>query len=74
MASAVALPDGCCVRMRQRRGSDGELLIRAIDDLRPESRYRRFLASLSALSEWLLRYLTAISPRAHAEGIGRPLR
>jgi len=61
----VALRDGSHVRIRQGHSSDRQLLIRGFERLSPESRYRRFLAPMSELSEQTLRYLTEIDHHDH---------
>ncbi len=61
----LALRDGSRVRVRQGRSSDGELLLRGFQRLSPESRYRRFLAPMPALSEAAVRRLTDIDHHDH---------
>ena len=51
--------------MRQGRPSDRELLLRGFERLVPESRYRRFLPPMPALSEQMVRYLTEVDHHDH---------
>ena len=66
---AVGAPVGLCdrsrVRMRQGRPSDRELLLRGFERLVHESRYRRFLPPMPALSEQMVRYLTEVDHHDH---------
>ena len=59
------LLDGTKVVLRHIRPEDATELKRGFDGLSPSSRYRRFLGSVSALSEERLRYLTCVDGRDH---------
>jgi GNAT superfamily N-acetyltransferase len=61
----IALRDGSHVRIRQGHSSDRELLLRGFERLSPESRYRRFLAPVTELTEEMVRYLTEIDHHDH---------
>jgi GNAT superfamily N-acetyltransferase len=61
----ITLRDGSRVRIRQLRGSDGELLLRGFEHLSSESRYRRFLAAMPTLSGRMVRDITETDRRAH---------
>ncbi len=61
----IALRDGSHVRIRQGHSSDRELLLRGFERLSPESRYRRFLAPVTELTEGMVRYLTEIDHHDH---------
>lgn len=65
LGAPIALADGARVRIRQGHSSDRELLLRGFERLGPESRYRRFLASMPELSEETVRYLTEIDHHDH---------
>lgn len=54
----VQLLDGSAVLVRAVDGADKDLLRAAFDRLGPESRYRRFLSPMPALTDSMLRYLT----------------
>jgi GNAT superfamily N-acetyltransferase len=60
IGAPISLRDGSRVRIRQGRPTDGELLVRGFDRLSLESRYRRFLTPLPALSGRILGYLTDV--------------
>ncbi len=79
LGAPIVLRDGSRVRLRQGHSSDRELLLRGFERLSPESRYRRFLSGIPALSEESVRYLTEIDHHDHeaiaaldesGEGIG----
>jgi nucleotide-binding universal stress UspA family protein/RimJ/RimL family protein N-acetyltransferase len=53
------------VLVRPIEADDKDSLVRAFETLNPESRYRRFLASMKRLSPGLLRHLTEIDHRDH---------
>jgi RimJ/RimL family protein N-acetyltransferase len=59
------LKDGCQVTLRMIRPSDKEPLRAAIARLSPESRYRRFFASVGDPSDKTLEYLTNVDGRDH---------
>lgn len=61
----AVLSDGTPVMLRLLRASDKELLRAGFEQLSPESRYSRFLAPKSALSDEELRYLTEIDQESH---------
>jgi GNAT superfamily N-acetyltransferase len=61
----ITLRDGSRVRIRQLRGSDGELLLRGFEHLSSESRYRRFLAAMPTLSGRMVRDITETDRRDH---------
>jgi GNAT superfamily N-acetyltransferase len=65
LGAPVALRDGSRVRVRQGHGSDRKLLLRGFERLSPESRYRRFLASMPQLTEAMVRYLTEVDHHDH---------
>jgi GNAT superfamily N-acetyltransferase len=78
----VDLRDGSRVTLRLVRPEDKELLRRGFERLSPESRYRRFLAAKSHLSDAELAYLTevdgwnhvaigavTVDPDGHEEGV-----
>lgn len=61
----VELRDAARIRVRAIEPDDRERLQRAFHRLSPESRYRRFFAPLTELSERDLSYLTEIDHRDH---------
>ena len=65
LGAAVALRDGLCVRLRQIRPTDKDLLRRGFERLSDESRYRRFLAPMDSLSNQMMRYLTEVDHHDH---------
>jgi GNAT superfamily N-acetyltransferase len=65
LGAPVALRDGSHVRVRQGHRSDKELLLRGFERLSRESRYRRFLAPMSELSEVMVRYLSEVDHHDH---------
>jgi GNAT superfamily N-acetyltransferase len=65
LGAPIALRDGSHIRIRQGHSADRELLLRGFERLSPESRYRRFLASMPKLSESIVRYLTEIDHHDH---------
>ncbi len=65
LGAAIALRDGSRVRIRQGHHTDRDLLLRGFERLSPESRYRRFLAPMSELTEATVRYLTEIDHHNH---------
>jgi len=66
LASSVArLVDGRRVRLRPVVAADAPLLAAFVRGLSPESRYRRFMASLRELPAAKLKSLTAIDPARH---------
>ena len=65
LGAPIALRDGSRIRIRQGHRTDRQLLLRGFERLSPESRYRRFLAPVSELSEPMVRYLTEIDHRDH---------
>jgi GNAT superfamily N-acetyltransferase len=65
LGAAIVLRDGSQVRIRQGHRSDRELLLRGFERLSPRSRYRRFLAPVSELTEEMVRYLTEIDHHDH---------
>ncbi len=65
LGAPIVLRDGSRVRLRQGHRSDKELLLRGFARLSPESRYRRFLASMPELTEATVRYLTEIDHHDH---------
>jgi GNAT superfamily N-acetyltransferase len=64
-AAQHVLADGVRVTVRHIRPSDADELRRAYGRLSPQSRYRRFLASMPALSEEMIRYLTDVDGQGH---------
>jgi GNAT superfamily N-acetyltransferase len=87
-AEDVILDDGTKVRLRLIRPDDKDLMLRAWERLSPESRYRRFFAAKTGLTDAELRYLTEVNHVDHvaigathgrrskleALGIGRCIR
>jgi GNAT superfamily N-acetyltransferase len=65
LGAPIVLRDGSRIRLRQGRSSDKQLLLRGFERLSPESRYRRFLATMPELSEAMVRYLTEIDHHDH---------
>jgi len=59
------LDDGTLVRLRPVRPADAAELKRGFDRLSPSSRYHRFLAGRTALSDATLRYLTSVDGHDH---------
>ena len=59
------LDDGTPVTLRHVRPDDAAELKRGFDKLSPSSRYRRFLGSVSELSDEMVRYLTCVDGRDH---------
>ncbi len=62
---AVTLRDGARIMIRPVRPSDKRAIASAFDRLSPESRYRRFFAPLTRLSERDLAYLTEVDHHDH---------
>lgn len=60
-----ALRDGSHVRLRHIRPEDADELRRGMERLSPESRYRRFLGSVGALSDELIHYLCNVDGHDH---------
>lgn len=69
----VKLRDGAQVLVRPIRADDKQALVKALDRLSPESRYRRFLRPVNRLSERELRYLTEIDYTSHFAWIATDL-
>ncbi|MGZ4283660.1 MAG: N-acetyltransferase family protein [Solirubrobacteraceae bacterium] len=65
LCAPIALRDGSRVRIRQGHHTDRDLLRRGFERLSPESRYRRFLAPMTELTEPTIRYLTEIDHHDH---------
>ena len=65
LGARIRLRDGSCIRIRQGHRSDRELLLRGFERLSPESRYRRFLTTISELSAKMVRYLTEVDHHDH---------
>lgn len=65
LGAPIRLRDGSRIRIRQGHHSDRELLLRGFQRLSPESRYRRFLTTISELSPEMVRYLTEIDHHDH---------
>lgn len=61
----VALSDGTEVELRLVRPQDKELLVEGFQRLSAESRFRRFFASKSELSDKEVRYLTEVDGENH---------
>ena len=61
----AVLSDGMAVELRLVRPEDKELLRAGFDRLSPESRYARFLAPKSSLSDDELRYLCEVDHENH---------
>jgi GNAT superfamily N-acetyltransferase len=64
-AEDAVLGDGTQVRLRLIRPEDKDLLRAGFDRLSPESRYARFLAPKSSLSDDELRYLCEVDHENH---------
>jgi GNAT superfamily N-acetyltransferase len=62
---AVALSDGRVVHLRLIRSSDREMLREGFERLSPDSRYARFMAPKTKLSERELEYLTNVDGVDH---------
>jgi GNAT superfamily N-acetyltransferase len=65
IGASVTLRDGTRIRVRQGHSGDRDLLVRGFQNLSEESRYRRFLAPMSELSDSMVDYLTQIDHRDH---------
>jgi GNAT superfamily N-acetyltransferase len=65
LGAPIVLRDGSHVRIRQGHHTDRGLLLRGFERLSPESRYRRFLAPVTELTEPMVRYLTEIDHHDH---------
>lgn len=65
LGAPTKLADGACVRLRQIRPSDKELLIRGFERLSRASRYRRFLAPMETLTDEMADYLTDVDHHDH---------
>ena len=61
----VLVEDGLSVLIRHIEADDKRRVAAAFEQLSPETRYRRFFAPLSRLSERDLRYLTEVDHRDH---------
>jgi len=61
----LILRDGTEIELRPIRPDDKAALARGFEQLSPESRYRRFLTPMNALSARLLRYLTEVDHHSH---------
>jgi len=61
----IELCDGSRVRIRQGHRTDRDLILRGFEHLSAESRYRRFLTPMVALSDAAMRSLTAIDHHDH---------
>jgi GNAT superfamily N-acetyltransferase len=61
----VVLDDGTKVRLRLVRPDDKDLMLQAWERLSPESRYRRFFAAKTGLTDAELRYLTEVNHVDH---------
>jgi GNAT superfamily N-acetyltransferase len=64
-AAGTTLADGAELVIRQVQPEDKQLLAKALRQLTPESRYRRFFRPLSELSERDLAYLTELDHHDH---------
>ncbi|WP_394822639.1 GNAT family N-acetyltransferase [Pendulispora albinea] len=64
-SSEHVLEDGTKVTVRAIRPSDAEMLRAGFARLSPESRYRRFFAGVSELSDETVRYLTHVDGHDH---------
>ena len=65
LGATVRLRDGSEIRIRQGQTDDRELLLRGFERLSEESRYRRFLAPMTELSDSMVDYLTDIDHHDH---------
>jgi len=61
----VHLSDGQRIHLRPMRPSDKQMLLDGFEHLSPDSRYARFMAPKSTLSERELRYLTEVDGIDH---------
>lgn len=61
----VNLSDGQRLRLRLMRPSDKQMLLEGFEHLSPDSRYARFMAPKSTLTERELRYLTEVDGVDH---------
>jgi GNAT superfamily N-acetyltransferase len=65
VGAPVRLRDGSHVRLRPIRPDDKDQLERGFERLTPESRYRRFLCPMNALTDQMLEYLTEVDHHDH---------
>ncbi len=65
LGAPISLRAGSQIRIRQGHSADRALLLQGFGRLSPESRYRRFLTSLTELSEPMVQYLTTIDHHDH---------
>jgi GNAT superfamily N-acetyltransferase len=65
MLQKIELSDGAAIEIRRIRPSDRDVLQRGLERMGPESRYRRFFAPVSHLSEAQLDYLTRVDHHDH---------
>ena len=65
-----ALADGTKVTLRHIRPADADELRRGLERLSPESRYRRFLAPMTELSDAYVDYLTRVDGQDHVAIVG----
>ncbi|HXU73501.1 MAG TPA: GNAT family N-acetyltransferase [Polyangia bacterium] len=65
IARDITLTDGTILHLRDIAPADRDELERGFEHLSAESRYRRFLGQISALSPWMLRYLTNVDGHDH---------
>jgi RimJ/RimL family protein N-acetyltransferase len=61
----ISLRDGSTLRVRPIEARDKEALQRGIEELSPDSRYKRFLSAAPRLSKSQLRYLTEVDHHDH---------
>ncbi|UCF46621.1 MAG: GNAT family N-acetyltransferase [Myxococcales bacterium] len=61
----IHLSDGQRVQLRPMRSSDKQMLLDGFEQLSPDSRYARFMAPKSQLTERELRYLTEVDGIDH---------
>jgi RimJ/RimL family protein N-acetyltransferase len=64
-ALEAVLKDGTRVHLRPIRPSDKESLQRGLEQMSPESRYRRFFAPVNQLTDKQLRYFTEVDQKDH---------
>ena len=65
LGAPIVLRNGSHARIRQGHHTDRALLLRGFERLSPESRYRRFLAPVTELTDPMVRYLTEIDHHDH---------
>ena len=65
LGAPISLRAGSQIRIRQGHSADKALLLQGFERLSAESRYRRFLTSVTELSGSMVQYLTTIDHHDH---------